>query len=49
MTGTELRYRLGAFYAEQEAQNGMLPGCSPPAIAWRFRSLSARPATAACS
>ena len=26
MTGTELRYRLGAFYAEQERQNGVAPG-----------------------
>ncbi len=26
MTGTELRYRLGAFYAEQERRNGARPG-----------------------
>src|SRR5947209_1686591 len=26
MTGTELRYRLGAFYAEQERRNGVAPG-----------------------
>jgi deoxyhypusine synthase len=26
MTGTELRYRLGAFYAEQEKRNGVEPG-----------------------
>ncbi len=26
MTGTELRYRLGAFYAEQERANGVAPG-----------------------
>jgi deoxyhypusine synthase len=26
MTGTELRYRLGALYAEQEARNGVKPG-----------------------
>jgi len=26
MTGTELRYKLGAFYAEQERRNGVAPG-----------------------
>jgi deoxyhypusine synthase len=26
MTGTELRYRLGAFYADQERRNGVEPG-----------------------
>jgi deoxyhypusine synthase len=26
MTGTELRYRLGAFYGEQERRNGVAPG-----------------------
>src|SRR5271165_3559440 len=26
MTGTELRYRLGAFYGEQERRNGVQPG-----------------------
>src|SRR5215813_164013 len=26
MTGTELRYRLGEFYAEQEIRNGVAPG-----------------------
>jgi deoxyhypusine synthase len=26
MTGTELRYRLGAVYAEQERRNGVVPG-----------------------
>ena len=26
MTGTELRYRLGAYYAEQEQQNGVPSG-----------------------
>src|SRR5579863_2068654 len=26
MTGTELRYRLGAFYGEQEKRNGVQPG-----------------------
>jgi deoxyhypusine synthase len=26
MTGTELRYRLGAFYGEQEKRNGVKPG-----------------------
>src|SRR6266699_6744302 len=26
MTGTELRYRLGAYYAEQEQRNGVQPG-----------------------
>lgn len=26
MTGTELRYRLGAYYAAQEQQNGVAPG-----------------------
>jgi deoxyhypusine synthase len=26
MTGTELRYRLGAMYAAQEAKNGLVPG-----------------------
>ena len=28
MTGTELRYRLGAFYAEQELRSGVQPGLS---------------------
>jgi len=47
MTGTELRYRLGAFYAEQELRNSVSRLLSPaPASASRF--LWARPPTAAC-
>ena len=50
MTGTELRYLLGEFYAAQEEQNGVEAGPAlhllPPR---RSRSSSARPATAACS
>ena len=39
MTGTELRYRLGAFYAEQELRNGVNPACWPRAPASGFRFL----------
>ena len=50
MTGTELRYLLGEYYAAQEQQNGVAAAvCFRRAIAWRFRSSSARRRTAACS
>ena len=49
MTGTELRYRLGAFYAQQETrESAWSTGCSRRAIGWRFRFSWARRATAAC-
>ena len=50
MTGTELRYRLGEYYAAQEQQNGVASGLAvhmPPH--GRFRSSSALRRTAACS
>jgi deoxyhypusine synthase len=45
MTGTELRYRLGAFYGEQERRNGVQPG---PVTGWGFRCSWARRPMAAC-
>ena len=49
MTGTELRYRLGQFYAEQERPKVSSPVCWPLAIVWRSRFSWVRPLTAACS
>ena len=50
MTGTELRYLLGAILRRAgRARTACRPACSPPAAAWPSRSSSARPATAACS
>src|SRR6202162_1635497 len=48
MTGTELRNRLGQFFAAQEKANGFQEGLPAPCHGLRFRFSSARRVTAAC-
>ncbi len=47
MTGTELRYRLGEYYARRKTGTACGPDCWPPAPACRFRFSWARPEMAA--